>query len=147
MVCAVLTGCSTHRKIEKSTLSLTERERIMTDSLHVLTTEDMSRLISTNENLHIVIYDTEKPKDEETGKHPVKAELWRDRQAELEEKDVKTEELEETIAEVEHSEEALEEEEEKETKISGDTVSLMWWWIASAIIILTAGIIELKQKK
>lgn len=147
MVCAVLTGCSTHRKIEKTTDIKSEATELRKDSASRMIIDTLSSLMKKNEHLHLVIYDTDKPIEGYTGRHPVKAELWRDNDEIILNQERCDERTEITTVSMEHEDVNIRQQEEKETEVKGMETKLMWWWIASAIIILAAGIIELKQKK
>ena len=147
MVCAVLTGCSTHRKIEKTTDIKSEATELRKDSASRMIIDTLSSLMKKNEHLHLVIYDTDKPIEEESGRHPVKAELWRDSEESKQKQERREGRTEITTISLEHEDVTIRQQEDKETEVKGMEAKLMWWWIASAIIILKEGIIEMKQKK
>lgn len=147
IMCAVLSGCSTHRKTARQTDMELARHSISIDSAHTMTTEDMRAMVSRNENLHIVIYDTSQPADNSTGKPPVAAEIWNDTDVKVDIAGAREQNETRVKDEATKEMQSISTEEETETATDNRPATALWWWIAAAIVSLLCGMVELRIKK
>ena len=131
---AILCSCKTVKKsserfsIDKEIYGI-KRNSIVFDSVLI------------NSKLKIVIYDTDKPKDPETGKHPVKAEIEHEKDI----VDVNKEIQNDTVSEVKEHEDHMKKEKEITPAPSNSFFSGVKFGVIAVFIMLA--VLMIKRKK
>lgn len=120
----IMVGCKANYHAVKEKKVEVADNTLITANTRYNNVEELQKMISEKKDWHIIVYDTRRESEAETGKPPIAAEAWMESVKEIKEDKTITENTEEQRKE--ENEYRLQEEQDTETE-AGIRVGLEWW--------------------